>query len=225
MAYYDASEYQNSYNDDFSGLDFRLHILDYLILVICFVLLFVPTIIGFLEQSTLNKVAQKDQDINQVIKALDSYFVASDSYPEDRKYPISNCSGQPNEVDYEYTLKNHLAGKVTQLNNFAYIKENDFPKDPFGIYSVRNNERKIKLRNCDQVFKREDNNDLIYDSGSSSCNFQRDSKNESLRSCYLYGSDNRGSQYQLAYYDENLDKYVVYTKIRNTKLVKTLIAR
>jgi hypothetical protein len=199
----------------------RLRILDYLLLFISLLLIVLPFINGISYQNMDNINAQKEKDFAQLNKALTYFFESSSSIPSQRKYPISVCSGQPNEVDFEYTLRRHLTGKIKELDNFEHIKDENFVSDRLGFYSVNTNERKVKLRDCDQVFGVEIGNNKVYDNGYKSCNFQKDSKDTTLRNCYLYASDNRGFQYQLAYYDEKTDKYNIFTKFREDDIKRT----
>jgi hypothetical protein len=217
MSDYDYSSY--------GGGDFQtLHILDFICLFLVLCLVTIPLYLGITSQNLANQVDQKKFQIAQVQKALDSYFVASSNIPGERKYPTSVCSGQPNEVDYEYTLLRHLSGQETKLNNFAYINDKDFPLDPFGYYSNTKNNRPIKLRICEGVFD-QSNSNQVYPDNLRSCNFQKNHPDTKYRNCYLYSTDNRGFEYQLAYYDEVKDQYVIATKNREQKATITVVDR
>ncbi len=217
MSDYDYSSY--------SGGDLQsLHILDFICLFIAICSVTIPLYFGITSQNVANQVAQKQFQISQVQKALDSYFVGSSNIPGERKYPISLCSGQPNEVDYEYTLLRHLSGQEVNLNNFAYISAKDFPLDPFGSYSTTKTNRPIKLRICEGVFD-QNNPNQVYPGNLRSCNFQKNHPNTQYRNCYLYSTDNRGFEYQLAYYDEVKDQYVIFTKNREQKPKRTVVDR
>jgi hypothetical protein len=204
-----------------SGSYERLHILDYLLLLIGLLLVITPFIVGYSSQISLNQTSQKERHFKEIFKSLDSYFTDSNSIPSDRQYPISLCTGQPNEVDYEYTLRNHLTGKVKEIINHPYINDNNYPLDPYGVYSETKTDRKLPLRKCDQVFGIQNSTTQIYDNKYKSCNYKRDSTDTRYRNCYLYATDEKGFKYQLAFYDENKDMYVIYTKYRDEPTTRT----
>jgi hypothetical protein len=212
-------------NYDYSAKYESLHILDYVCILISFLLISLPLLFGIINQNVFNQVAQKEFHMTQLKNALDSFFIASSNVPSERKYPISVCSGQPNEVDYEYTLARHISGAETNLNTFAYIKEKDFPFDPYGVYSTTKNNRPIKLRPCDSVFSKEDDVNKVYSGNLKSCNFQKSHPDSKFRNCYIYGTDNGGFVYQLGYYDEIKDKYVIFTKRREEKESRSVVDR
>ena len=202
-----------------------LHILDFILLIISVCLIFIPVWIGVSSQNIRNQITQKERDMNQVILALNNFFKASSNIPSERKYPISVCSGQPNEVDYEWTLNRHLTGKEVNVEPFAHITPNDFPLDIWGEYSMTTNNRPIKLRSCDGVLGSPNANNLVYSTGAKSCNFAKINANTKFRNCYLYSTDNRGFRYQLAYYNEEIDKYILFTKNREAKMVRSIVDR
>jgi hypothetical protein len=209
------SNYNNSNNFE------RLHILDYFLLLIGMVIVIAPFFVGYTSQIAVNQTTQKERHFKEIFKSLDGYFVDSNSIPSERQYPISLCTGQPNEVDFEYTLRNHLTGKVKEIINHAYIKDKDYPLDPYGVYSQAKQERQLPLRKCEQVFGIQNSTNLIYDNNYKSCNYKRDSQNTKYRNCYLYATDEKGFKYQLAFYDENKDMYIIYTKYRDEPTIRT----
>jgi hypothetical protein len=190
----------------------RLHLLDYILLLLGIIIVVSPFFAGYSSQIAVNQTVQKERHFKELFKSLDSYFVDSNSIPSARVYPKSLCTGQPNEVDFEYTLRNHLTGKVKEIINHAYIKDQDFPLDPYGEYSYTATERKTPLRNCEQVFGIQSTKSQIYDNNYKSCNYKRDSKDTKFRNCYLYATDEKSFKYQLAFYDEDKDKYIIYSK-------------
>jgi hypothetical protein len=221
--YYDY--YQNN---SYSRLGFLsgLHLLDFVLLVLSFVLIVTPFGIGIYGQNNSNQIIQKEHDLGQVILALDQFYSNSSKTPSQRLYPIGACGDKPNEIDYEYTLQQHLTGKITSLDNHAYITEGNFPMDRFGVYSQKLDQRKAPLRDCSKVFSKNKNSEnLVYKDGYQSCNFAKDASDSSFRSCYLYATDKTGQEYQLSYYDGNLDQFVIYKKYRDDRITKRYVNR
>lgn len=211
----DYYDYQNSLNDNYN-YD-RFHFFDYVLILISTVLLICAIFYGVVEQNQVNEITKKSNDIAQVIKALDMYYVDSSKIPSERKYPIAVCNGKPNEVDFEYTLKNALGGKIKSQNNFAYIRASDFPYDTSGEYANKLSDKKIKLRECPKVFGNK--KDYIYSDQSQSCSFDSSSLNNKYRSCYIYASDNLGFEYKIGFYDQYKSTFTIYTKTRDQPLV------
>jgi hypothetical protein len=145
----DYYNYQNSLNDNYN-YD-RFHFFDYVLLLISTVCLVCAIFFGIVEQNQVNEITKKQNDIVQITKALEMYYSDSSKIPSERKYPIAVCNGKPNEVDFEYTLKNALGGKVKSQSNFAYIDPKDFPVDTSGEYALKLAEKKVKLRDCPKV--------------------------------------------------------------------------
>ena len=202
-----------------------IRLLDKIVIFVAFFFIFIPLIIGIVLQNSNNENIQKEQDMKQINMALGFFYSNSSNIPSERKYPISLCSGQPNEVDYEYTLRNYLTGRRTEVETSAYILESDFPNDKMGVFSQKNNERQIKLRACEQVFDLESKNDFVYNNGSKSCNFDFRNTDKKFRNCYLYASNSEGSSYQLSYYDQKEDKFVIFTKNRQETIKETRVLR
>jgi hypothetical protein len=207
----DYYNYQNSLGDNYS-YD-RLHFFDYVFILISAICLLCAIVFGIIEQNQLNEITKKQNDIEQVVKALDMYYIDSSKIPSERKYPVAVCNGKPNEVDFEYTLKTALGGKVKSQNNFAYIKPDDFPYDTSGEYANKLSDKKVKLRDCPRVFGTK--KDFIYADQSQSCSFDAVNVDDKYRSCYIYASDSLGFQYQIGYYDQYKNTYTIYTKTRD----------
>ena len=212
----DYYNYQNSLNDNYS-YD-RFHFFDYLLILISSICLICAIFFGVVEQNQNNEITKKSNDINQVVAALDLYYNDSSKVPSERKYPVAVCNGKPNEVDFEYTLKNALGGKVKSQNNFAYIKNSDFPYDTSGEYANKVVDKKVKLRDCPKVFGTKKNQDFIYSDQGQSCSFDAFNVNNKYRSCYIYGSDSLGFQYQIGYFDQYKNTYTIYTKTRDQQV-------
>lgn len=212
----DYYDYQNSLNDNYN-YD-RLHFFDYVLILVSTVALICAIFFGIVEQNQVNEVTKKQNDITQVIKALDMYYADSSKIPSQRKYPIAVCNGKPNEVDFEYTLKNALGGRIKSQNTFAYIQPNDFPLDTSGEYATKLADKKVKLRDCPKVFGTTKTGDYIYPDQSQSCNFESGSLNNQYRSCYIYASDNLGFQFQIGFFDQYKGTFTIYTKTRDQPL-------
>jgi hypothetical protein len=209
----DYYDYQNSLNDNYN-YD-RLHFFDYVLILISTVCLVCAIFFGITEQNQVNEITKKNNDINQVVKALDLYYADSSKIPSERKYPIAVCNGKPNEVDFEYTLRNALAGKVVSKNNYAYIKDVDFPYDTSGEYANKLTTKKVKLRDCPKVFGTKKNLDYIYPDQSQSCSFEAANLNSKYQSCYIYASDNLGFEYKLGFFDQYKGTFTIYAKTRD----------
>lgn len=207
----DYYDYQNSLNDNYN-YD-RLHFFDYILVLVSAACLICAMFYGVVEQNQVNEITKKQNDIDQIAKALDMYYNDSSKIPSMRKYPIAVCNGKPNEVDFEYTLKNALGGKIKSQNNFPYIKTSDFPYDTSGEYANKLADKKVKLRDCPKVFGNK--KDFIYSDKSQSCSFEAINVSNKYRSCYIYASDNLGFQYQLGYFDQYKNTYTIYTKTRD----------
>jgi hypothetical protein len=209
----DYYNYQNSLNDNY---DYdRFHFFDYVMILISIVCLVCAVFYGVVEQNRVNEITKKNNDIDQVISALDLYYTDSSKIPSERKYPIAVCNGKPNEVDFEYTLKNALAGKIVSKSTYDYIKEKDFPFDTSGEYATRLTDKKIKLRDCPKVFGNIKTQDYIYPDRSQSCSFESTNIDNKYRSCYIYSSDNLGFEFQIGFFDQYKDTFTVYTKTRD----------
>jgi predicted PolB exonuclease-like 3'-5' exonuclease len=133
--------------------------------------------------------------------------------PSQRFYPKAPCSESLNEVDFEYTMRNYLTGRVPEVESHTYIDPQKFPTDKWGEYSQTFSQRKVPYR-CTQNLNSETlSADMaIYNDKSQSCNF---SKKLGFQKCYLYTATNNGDTYQLAYFKEETAKFVIYSKFRD----------
>ncbi len=203
-----------------------LHLLDFVLLFLSFVIIVTPFSFGIYTQNINNGIIQKEQDIGQIIIALDKFFVNSNIVPSKRLYPIGVCGDKPNEIDYEYTLRQHLLGKVINIDTHAYISETDFPNDKQGSFTSKITDRKTPIRECPKVFSRNKNNtNLVYNDSSTSCNFGKDGADAKYRNCYLYSTDQLGFEYQLSYYDSSNERFVIYKKNRDQPITKIYASR
>jgi type II secretory pathway pseudopilin PulG len=216
----DYYDYQQSLNDT-SQFD-RFHFFDYVLIFISVISIIAAVVYGIVEQNQTNEITKKNNDIMQVISALDLYYNDSSKVPSERKYPIAVCNGKPNEVDFEYTLKNHLSGKIKALNLYEYIKPVDFPIDTSAEYATRISEKKVKLRDCPKVFGNKKIVDYIYPDRSLSCNFDKDNIDIKYQSCYLYASDNLGFEYKIGYFNQYTNSYIIFSKIRGEPIQKSI---
>ncbi|NJK71335.1 hypothetical protein HC766_00585 [Candidatus Gracilibacteria bacterium] len=171
--------------------------------------------IGFNTQAIKNRDEQRFADINNVVIALDNYYLNSSVNPSSRTYPVANCSFDLNEVDFEFTLREQLTGMRLDLDTHAYIKPDDFPKDNWGVYSQNLNQRKLPYR-CSQNLSG-DSSDSIYKDEYPSCNFSSTAEKR-FRQCYIYTSSNNGDTYQIGYYSEVDKQFIVYRKFRETPI-------
>lgn len=216
----DYYDYQQSLNPEIN-YD-RLHFFDYVFIVISIIAVIAAVVYGVIEQNQVNEITKKDNDISEVIKALDLYYVDSSKIPSEQTYPLAVCSGRPNEVDFEYTLKNVLAGENKAKSTFAYIAKNNFPVDTSGEYVNRINDKKVKLRDCAKVFGSKKIVDYIYPDQSQSCSFDKDQIDPKYKSCYIYSTDTLGFEYKIGYYDQYKNHYVIFTKNRDQPIQKNI---
>lgn len=194
----------------------KLNLLEVTVILFCIIAIIGVFVFGFFTQSTKNRDIQRVNDLQQILLALDSFYKNSSIDPSQKYYPIANCSAQLNEVDFEYSLKQYLTGQKIEKEPHQYIKPDDFPKDPWGVYSQKFADRKIKIRDCPKIFLTQNKVDNIYQDGSLGCNFNR--KIADYRKCYLYTSSSNGDKFELAYYSEQTENFVVYSKFQGSSL-------
>jgi len=198
----------------------RVNLLEISLILVTILIIFCAGIWGYFSQRNKLKDRQKESDINQIILALDAFYQNSSLTPGERSYPIAVCSGKPNEVDYEYTLRQYLTGQRLQFDTHPYVLNENFPQDKQAVTSEFLAQREVSLRDCPQVFNTGEGlkNDLpIYsDENYRSCNF--DSNTRKFRRCYLYTSSASGDSFELAYYSEARRSFVIYSKFRDQDL-------
>lgn len=207
--FYQGYNSEYSYNDDFKSINLG----EFLLVIFCIIALLFSLFLGFYNQNYINKDNQKKFDINQVLKALESYYISSNTVPSLRYYPQSLCSEKLNEVDYDYTLRIYLTGLDITLEPNTYIFPDKWPFDKSGKYATYLKDRKIPLKSCDRVYKNLQNLDnRIYDFGNS-CQFNI--TNKDYRNCYLYSGYSGGEKFELAYFSESKNVLVVYSRFRD----------
>src|SRR6476659_7919668 len=132
----------NSYSSSFR----RINGLELIVIVIGILSLIGVFTWGLFSTNTENRDKQRLHDIDQVLIALDNFYSNSSTIPSQRFYPVSICSADLNEVDFESTLKNYLTGKKPEVDTHQYIAPENFPADNWGVYSKTFAERKIPFR-------------------------------------------------------------------------------
>lgn len=177
------------------------------------IMILIPIVIGLIFFSLTFQVHardnQKEDDLDQIIQALRLFYINSSNVEASRVYPIA-LNSQLNEIDFEYTLRRHLTGQ-TSLDRHAYIPSNKFPTDPWGVYSKDFTDRPVPYNRLDKLpFGTEQ---VEYIEGYSSCNFNP--SQEKFSRCYLYTSSGNGESFQLAYYSEVREGFVIYSEARN----------
>jgi hypothetical protein len=196
-----------------------LEILKFLSILVAVVVLAVSLFVGFDTGNKSMKDLRKRADISQVVTALNLYYENSNKVDGEKKYPLASCSGVINEVDYEFTLKQFLAGQRPSYDNHPYILMADFPLDPWGNYSKNFNDKKTNLKACTEEYLNTETG-LIYPDSSLSCDF--DFKQKQYRNCYLYTSSLSGDSFQIAYYSNIKEGFVVFTKYRKNPVQESL---
>jgi hypothetical protein len=192
-----------------------------LIVIIGLIAMVVSGLVGFNIQSAVNRDLQRKHDINQVLIAINQFYINSDPIPSNRKFPSASCSSRANEVDYEFSLKQQLTGQRREVDTHAYIKLQDFPLDPWGIYSVNVSERQIPIRNCSSGGIFAQNNSKVYPDGAQSCNFR--SSDQKFRNCYLYTSNPSRDQFELAYYSESRSGFVTFARSNDNQVRESFV--
>jgi hypothetical protein len=214
---YDYSQYNTSVNQS------NLNLFEKIILVLILIPLIVFFVRGFSEQNVFNKDDRKRQDITEVMKGLDLFYLNSASIENNRNYPVSKCSGQLNEVDFEYSLNRSLTGRNLKEDTNIYIDPKDFPSDPFGVYSIKKADRKVPFRTCPSIQKNENDNVLVYKSGEKSCNFNI-TEDQKLHNCYLYSTDQNAISYKIGYFSEQKKGFVIWDKFKNNPAIESFSA-
>ncbi len=201
-----ASPYYIPPKDSFKVTTKRTKIIEFLMILTPIVVMLVLSIFTFTDHY---RDRQKEYHIQQVIKALRLYYQNSSNVEIKRSYPVS-VSATINEVDYEFTLRRHLTGQ-TPLDRHAYILDQNFPKDPWGVYSEDFINRPVPFNRLERLPIPLDQ--TRYLEGYSSCNFRFG--DEKFSRCYLYASVSNGETFSIAYYSEVRKKFVVHTETRN----------
>lgn len=195
----------------------RLNLLEIGLIIFCIFLLILVSLWGFFSQGAKIRDKQRTFEISQVVQALDNFYLNSNTFPAQRAYPVAQCSGRLNEVDFEYTLKQFLSGQKPQLDDHSYIKSENFPKDRWGIYSQKPSQRQAKLLDCPKIFSKIDKDSpSIYADETLSCNFSQ--SNRKFRKCYLYTSSTNGDKYEVSYFSESQNAFVIYSRQREGEL-------
>ena len=189
-----------------------------MILILSVISLITSFSYGIITAGPSNRDSQRIFDINQVIIALDSFYLNSSTIPSERYYPISSCDVAINTVDYEQTLRDYLTGKKIEKEKRVYINPDDWRSDSWGVYSNTIGERKTPLKCQDSLqINLNDKNQQIYPEGYSSCNYSSIQLNKDYYKCYLYGSSVNGDKYSIGYYNEEKNQMVITTKRRADK--------
>jgi ABC-type antimicrobial peptide transport system permease subunit len=194
----------------------RVNGLEFLVIIFSVIAVIGVGIFGFSVQEAVNRDKQRTFDMeNIMLPALLDFYKNSGAVENSRLYPISRCSGDLNEVDYEFTLRQNLTGRLPEVDNHTYIDQNNYPKDKSGQYSDNFKDRKVNYRCPEKLnFSTVQSGGQIYPDYAS-CNFSR---SQNLRKCYLYTSTANGDTFQLGYYSESKNCFVVYTQFRSDNL-------
>jgi type II secretory pathway pseudopilin PulG len=219
-----------AYSEGYDGFDSfaykPINGTELIIIISCILSLIGVFLWGLLSTNAQNRDVQRRTDIEQVLVALDNYYLNSNTIPSNRSYPKAVCSTAANEVDFEYTLQEHLTGKRKEKDTHAYIPAESFPKDRWGAYSKTLGERKVAYR-CGPLLQLETNNSnqQIYKDGVESCNFSLDRKAGRYPKCYIYTTSNNGDSFALAYYSEVSGEFFYYKKFRENTVELSRIAQ
>ena len=184
----------------------RINGLEILLLLVAFVSLVSIFLYGFSVQSTSFRDNQRVFEIGQITKALDNYYENSSYDTASKSYPVARCKGEANEVDYEFVLREALAGRQKEKNDNIYVDFSKFPNDKSGKYS--SDLKAIKQNKCPNLFSANTN---YYGNNTQGCEYSKD-KNPF---CYLYTTTNSGDTYRIVYYSEVRGGFVQTIKFRD----------
>lgn len=200
-----------------------LNLIELGIVVFMILILIIVGTWGFFSQAAEIRDQNREADIVQVITALNNYYQNSSFIPGEKSYPIAVCSGRLNEIDFEYTLKQYLTGARVQFDTHPYILPKDYPQDNWGLYATTLSNKKTRLRECPKVFADLSNPEAnIYSDETKSCEF--DIARQQYRKCYLYTSSINGDYFEIAYFSEARQGFVIFSKFREDP-VRTSLER
>lgn len=188
--------------------------IEFVLVILSIILLIGAVIFGYISQNAKNRDQQRFLDFSKtIIPAVQDFYKNSSATESARFYPISQCSGDLNEVDFEYSLRQNLTGELNEVDNHTYIDKGSFPKDRSGQYSTNFKSRAVPYRCPEKLnFSTTQNNTAIYADNYPSCSF---SKAKLLKQCYLYTTSAIGDGYQLGYFNESTNCFTLFREFRN----------
>jgi hypothetical protein len=192
--------------------------LELIVILLSFVAIVGVGLWGFFAANTRFRDEQRADHINQVIVALDQFYLNSSLQPSRRRYPISVCSNNLNEVDYESTLRLHLTGQRPDLDSHAYISQEDFPRDPWGTYSTVFSQKEVPFR-CPNIFPTGPETPK-YTDDYPACDF---SSQLDYTNCYLFTSSVNGDSYQIGYWSEVNNAFIVFSRFREDFIETSIV--
>jgi Tfp pilus assembly protein PilE len=213
---YIQNQYQYDDNVNYAKKP-TINLLEIFLVLVSILILVITFIFGYLSQNKKTTDQQKAIDINNIVIALENFYQNSSVNPSSREYPKVSCSSDLNEVDFEFSLREHLTGKRVELDTHEYIKPEDFPFDRSGKYSKTLSNRKLPYR-CSQNISK-NTTDPIYSADISSCNFS--SVNPKFSNCYIYTASSNGDTFEIGYYSVVNKNFVTYRKFRESPIERT----
>lgn len=191
--------------------------LESVVIILMLSLLSFSFIYGWAGEAKVQRDAQRQKHIFSVITLLDAYFENSSTLLSKRRYPVSACRNTLNTADYEFTLKQYLTGQIRTATTHNFLGGAELPVDPQGIYSTTLAGRETPYP-CTSVVGT-DPNQPIYPDGTESCNFSsQETTPEKYRTCYLYATNSVGDEYQISYYSEATESFLVFRKVQDRPL-------
>ena len=213
--------YYQQYKRYYSKLPRSTNALENTLIVLIILFLIISSVLGFMDTGKQKRDSQKREDILNLIEALEEFYANSRPEQDKRFYPIALCSENPNEIDYEWTLRRHLTGQNKNVDTHMYIAPSDFPRDQSGVYNKLVSDRALPFK-CSQVLS-SDQEGQVYQDGYPSCNFS--TQKPKFKNCYLYVSSNNGDSFSLGYYSQSQNSFIIFSKFRETDLVQTNLSR
>lgn len=196
----------------------QLNGLELIVLILSLCAVIISFVWGVFASNTGLRDNQREAHILQVLSALDQFYVNSNLDPTNRKYPVAVCSNSLNEVDYELTLRLYLTGQQVAFDKHAYIAKDDYPRDPWGDYATQFADKKTPFR-CSNILPQGNATDAYFDQYPS-CDF---SPVNNLRSCYVFTSSVNGDSFQLGYWSEVANSFVVYSRFRSEQVTRAIV--
>ena len=214
-------EVQNDYIIRKKRIPFSL--VEWILVFIMVVILLSIGIWGFVRQGAVNRDEQRRFDIDQVVLALDNYYLNSSQVPSNRFFPIATCSQDTNEVDYELTARLALTGQIPEVSSHPYISNDTFPTDERGQYDQTLSDRALPYRCPTKLSDRARQGGDIY-LDFPSCNFSSQGQKRNVY-CYTYTSTNNGDTFRLGYFSESRNGFIILEKVRDGQLRELFFAR
>ena len=178
----------------------KFSLLEFIIIALCIFFVLFSVLAGVINQTKINEDKIRIRNLISLTKILDQYYNDSSSAPYSRRFPISQCStSEPNSIDFEHTLYQSLTG--IEKNSFKYLEPAQFPQDLKATFKDQLKPDCLKSFDTNQ-----------YSSNNRACDYNT-SKAKSF--CYLYATSSTGDKYDLSFYSDSKNKFVLLSQLRD----------